>query len=124
MTGTRTQGSHAIGASHQHLFQTSLKGSQLSASITRIRFLRFDAAILQVLGETRLAEQTEAAQDRATIETAVALKEQGKWLLTALQNTRILQMPPDSTAPCNEQHHVGEGDAIDPAARPVKKQYM
>jgi hypothetical protein len=28
------------------------------------------------------------------METAIALKEQGKWLFAALQNTRIMQMPP------------------------------
>ncbi len=92
--GTNTQGSQAIGASHQHMFQTFLKGSQLVATITSIRFLRPDVALLHVLGNTLLAGQAEPGPDRATIETAIAVKEQGKWLFAALQNTRIMQMPP------------------------------
>jgi uncharacterized protein (TIGR02246 family) len=94
VTGTNTQGSQAIGTSHQHMFQTFLKGSQLVATITSIRFLRPDVALLHVRGETRLAGQAELAPDRGTIETAIAVKEQGKWLFAALQNTRIMQMPP------------------------------
>nr|BBH87925.1 hypothetical protein KTC_26760 [Thermosporothrix sp. COM3] len=94
VTGTNTQGRHAISASHQHMFQTFLKGSQLVATITSIRFLRPDVALLHVLGNTLLPGQTELAPDRATMETAIAVKEQGKWLFAALQNTRIMQMPP------------------------------
>ncbi|HEU5377781.1 MAG TPA: SgcJ/EcaC family oxidoreductase [Ktedonobacteraceae bacterium] len=94
VTGTNTQGRHAISAAHQQMFQTFLKGSQLVATITSIRFLCPDIALLHVQGNTLLAGQTELAPDRATIETAIAVKEQGKWLFTALQNTRIMQMPP------------------------------
>jgi uncharacterized protein (TIGR02246 family) len=94
VTGTNTQGRQAISASHQHMFQTFLKGSQLVATITSIRFLRPDVALLHVRGETRLAGQVEPAPDRATIETAIAVKEQGKWLFAALQNTHIMQMSP------------------------------
>jgi uncharacterized protein (TIGR02246 family) len=94
VTGTNTQGRQAISASHQHLFQTFLKGSQLVATITSIRFLRPDVALLHVQGNTLLPGQVELAPDRATLETAIAVKEQGKWLFAALQNTRIMQMPP------------------------------
>jgi uncharacterized protein (TIGR02246 family) len=94
VTGTNTQGRHAISASHQQMFQTFLKGSQLVATITSIRFLRSDVALLHVRGNTLLAGQVESAPDRATMETAIAVNEQGKWLFAALQNTRIIQMPP------------------------------
>jgi uncharacterized protein (TIGR02246 family) len=93
VTGTNTQGRQAISASHQHLFQTFLKGSQLVATITSIRFLRPDVALLHIQGNTLLPGQAELAPDRATLETAIAVKEQGKWLFAALQNTRIMQMP-------------------------------
>jgi uncharacterized protein (TIGR02246 family) len=94
VTGTNTQGRQAISASHQHLFQTFLKGSRLVATITSIRFLRPDVALLHVQGNTLLPGQAELAPDRATLETAIAVKEQGKWLFAALQNTRIMPMPP------------------------------
>jgi uncharacterized protein (TIGR02246 family) len=94
VTGTQTQGSRAIGMTHQHLFQTFLKGSQLEATITSIRFLRPDVALLLVHGQTKLAGQVEASPDRGTIETAIVVKEQGKWRFAALQNTRIMPMPP------------------------------
>jgi uncharacterized protein (TIGR02246 family) len=94
VTGTHTIGGHVIGISHQKMFQTFLKGSQLTAKITTIRFLRPDVALLHVLGETSLPGQASSASDRATIETAIVVKDGGKWLLAVLQNTRITPMLP------------------------------
>ncbi|MBZ5607329.1 MAG: SgcJ/EcaC family oxidoreductase [Acidobacteriia bacterium] len=90
--GGQLDGRGAIEASHRSIFDTIYKDSRASFMLRSIRFVRPDVAI--VFTKTRV----ELAADGATPEiearpTMVVVKEQGKWQIMALQNTKISEMP-------------------------------
>jgi uncharacterized protein (TIGR02246 family) len=96
ITGTRTQGGEAIGRHHQFLFDGPLKGSQLqagSATSPEVKFLAPDVALVISGGASRLEGQTEAPNDRQSINTNVLVKRGGQWRIRAFQNNRITPFP-------------------------------
>jgi uncharacterized protein (TIGR02246 family) len=94
ITGGHTRGRAAIARSHQFLFDGPLKGSTLEAgAVVEVDFLTPEVALVIGGGTSRLAEQTAAPADRASINTTVLIKRDGAWLIRAFQNTRVQPRP-------------------------------
>ena len=54
-----------------------------------LRFLRPNVALMHALGGTVMRGKSEPSPGRDSIQTLVATKQEGEWLLAAFQNTRI-----------------------------------
>lgn len=87
--GSHLKGREAIADSHQKLFDSILKGSELIGGITDIRFLSDDVVLLHSVGAVRLRWQKEAPKGRDSIQTMVAVRDGNAWRITAFQNTRV-----------------------------------
>ena len=81
--GSRHKGRQEIAASYAPLFARLLKGSHLDIEITQLRFLTPDVALVQAT-----AAVCKGSRRRNTrINTSVAIRTEGRWLLAASQNT-------------------------------------
>ncbi len=88
--GTHFKGRRANADNHQKLFDTFLKGSTLEQQrITDLRFLVPDVALLHMVGTVNLKWQKRVAAGRFSIQTLVAVRQNGEWKFAAFQNTRI-----------------------------------
>lgn len=87
--GVNQKGRAAILAGHQPLFERFLKGSRLVGEITGIRFPCPDVALIHTTGNTVLAGKTRPSPERASVQTFVAVKQDGEWRFTAFHNTRV-----------------------------------
>jgi uncharacterized protein (TIGR02246 family) len=70
--GSHYTGRDAIAASYVPLFTKLLKGSRLHTEITQLRFLTPDVALIHA---------------KARVNTTIAVRTDGRWLLAASQNT-------------------------------------
>lgn len=96
VTGTRTRGGEAIGKLHQFLFDGPLRGSRLEGYTEVDRDIQFpapDVALVVNGGNSRLAAQEQAPDDRASVSTTVLIRREGSWQIRAFQNNRIMPMP-------------------------------
>jgi uncharacterized protein (TIGR02246 family) len=89
--GGHLQGRAANANAHQKLFETFLKGSKLQGQITDLRFLAPDVAVLHATGNVKLRWQSRPAPGRKSIQTYVAVKQNGLWRFAAFHNARIAQ---------------------------------
>lgn len=87
--GSHTKGRQAIAESHHKLFQTWLKGTRLVGTISKIELLRPDVALIHATGGMIMPKRSKAR--RPSIQTFVAIKQDGRWIFTAFHNTRIKQ---------------------------------
>ncbi|HWO52929.1 SgcJ/EcaC family oxidoreductase [Paenibacillus sp. FSL M7-1455] len=87
--GEHLQGRKAIADTHQELWNSVLKGSTLEGEIKKIRFVTPDIAIFHGLGVVKLKWQKTAPKKRDSINTNVAVKQNGEWKIAAFQNSRI-----------------------------------
>jgi uncharacterized protein (TIGR02246 family) len=88
--GTHFKGRKANADNHQKLFDTFLKGSTLEQQrVTDLRFLSPDVALLHMVGTVKLKWQKRVAPGRFSIQTLVAVKQNGAWKIAAFHNTRI-----------------------------------
>jgi uncharacterized protein (TIGR02246 family) len=88
--GTHFKGRRANAENHQRLFDTFLKGSTLEQQrVTALRFLTPEVALLHMTGTVKLKWQKSVAPGRFSIQTLVAVKQNGEWKFAAFQNTRI-----------------------------------
>jgi uncharacterized protein (TIGR02246 family) len=87
--GTRFSERDAIVRFHDPLFQTHLKGTRLVGEVTGVRFLGPDVAVMHATGGTIGRGRTQPARERDSIQTLVAVRQQGAWRLVAFQNTRV-----------------------------------
>jgi uncharacterized protein (TIGR02246 family) len=88
--GTHFKGRKANAENHQKLFDTFLKGSTLEEQrITDLRFITPDVALLHMVGTVKLRWQKKPAPGRSSIQTLIAVKQNGEWKFAAFQNTRI-----------------------------------
>lgn len=74
----------------QDAFGTSLKGVTATADITDLRFLSKDVAVLQTHGGLLMPGETSVPPERRGIQSWVAVKKDGKWLIALYHNTRIM----------------------------------
>jgi uncharacterized protein (TIGR02246 family) len=87
--GVHFRGREQIAAFHQQLFDKWMKGSRLVGGVDEVRFLSPDVALIHAVGNTVARGKTRPARERASIQTLVAVRDQGEWRLAAFQNTRI-----------------------------------
>jgi uncharacterized protein (TIGR02246 family) len=94
--GTHFKGRQEIAPFHQQLFDKWLKGSRLVGEVKDVRFLSPDVALMHAVGGTVLRGKSEPVPERDSIQTLVAIRQDGEWRLAAFQNTRL--HPMDSSA--------------------------
>ena len=90
--GTQLTGQAAIGEFHQELFDRWLKGSRLVGTVTGVRFLAPDVAVMHALGSTVMRGENKPSPERDSIQTLVVIRRPDGWRLNAFQNTRIRRM--------------------------------
>jgi uncharacterized protein (TIGR02246 family) len=89
--GSHTRGQQEIATSHQHLFDSWLKGTRLVGQIDTLRFLSPDTALLHATGGTIFPGQRDTRGRRPSIQTLVAVKRDGAWRFIAFHNCRIVR---------------------------------
>jgi uncharacterized protein (TIGR02246 family) len=94
--GTHFKGRQEIAPFHQQLFDKWLKGSRLVGEVKDVRFLSPDVALMHAVGGTVMRGKTDPVPERDSIQTLVAMRQDGEWRLAAFQNTRL--HPMDSSA--------------------------
>jgi uncharacterized protein (TIGR02246 family) len=96
--GTHFKGRQEIAPFHQQLFDKWLKGSRLVGEVKDVRFLSPDVTLLHAVGGTVMRGKTDPVPERDSIQTLVAIRQDGEWRLAAFQNTRLHPMD-SSTGP-------------------------
>lgn len=87
--GTRFRRRDELVRSHDPLFRTHLKGTRLVGDVTDVRFLGADVAVVHAFGGTVPRGKREAARERDSLQTLVAVKRDDRWQFVAFQNTRV-----------------------------------
>ncbi|HET6710186.1 SgcJ/EcaC family oxidoreductase [Amycolatopsis sp.] len=90
--GVNFPGREAIESSHRALFEGPLRGSKLTGSpdgAAKVRFVRPDVAVAVADGGSSLTGAEVGDQGRASTVSFVLVREEGEWLITAFQNTRV-----------------------------------
>jgi uncharacterized protein (TIGR02246 family) len=90
--GGQLDGRTAIEGSHRAIFDTIYKGSTATFTLRSIRFVRPDVAIVFTQTHLKFFQGVEA-REMETRPTMVMVKEQAKWHIVVLQNTKISEMP-------------------------------
>jgi uncharacterized protein (TIGR02246 family) len=90
--GTHLEGRGEIAPFHQQLFDKWLKGSRLVGKVKDVRFLSPDVALMHAVGTTVMRGQSEPSPERDSIQTLVAVRQDGEWRLAGFQNTRVRPM--------------------------------
>ena len=91
--GERLQGRVAVAQSHQALFDTHLKGSQLIFESVDLRPVA-GAILVHSVGNSRLAGQKAFNPSRRSIQTLLAVRDGEGWRFTAFHNARIFAITP------------------------------
>jgi uncharacterized protein (TIGR02246 family) len=90
--GLNFPGRDAIESSHRALFEGPLKGSKLTGQLgasAKVRFVRPDVAVVVVGGGSSLTGADTTDEGRESTVGFVLVREDGEWLITAFQNTRV-----------------------------------
>ncbi|MGW5717399.1 SgcJ/EcaC family oxidoreductase [Amycolatopsis sp. NPDC003865] len=90
--GLNFPGREAIESSHRALFEGPLKGSKLTGRLgatAKVRFVRPDVAVVVAGGGSSLTGADTADEGRDSTVSFVLVEEEGQWLITAFQNTRV-----------------------------------
>jgi uncharacterized protein (TIGR02246 family) len=87
--GFHLRGRQRIASFHQMLFDGAFKGRYLVGVIRSVRFLTDDVAIVHAVGGPLRTKDQSGTPGRQSVQTMVAVRRNGKWLLDAFQNTPI-----------------------------------
>jgi uncharacterized protein (TIGR02246 family) len=89
--GTWSKGANQIARSSHERFQTALKNASLRVLDFQIRFIRPDLALVHELHEIAgmLDENGKQLPAHRELSLRVFVKNRGKWLVTAFQNTSV-----------------------------------
>jgi uncharacterized protein (TIGR02246 family) len=90
--GLNMPGREAIESGHRALFEGPLKGSKLTGqpgAVAKVRFIRPDVAVAVVGGGSSLSGTDTTDAGRESTVSFVLVREDGDWLITAFQNTRV-----------------------------------
>ncbi len=79
--------------SHDELFRGVLRGSRLTGTIEAVRPLGPDVVVLQTRGAVVTRGRTTPGRGRESVQTIVALREDGRWEFAAFHNTRYRPLP-------------------------------
>ena len=88
VNGMRIKGRQAIAAGHQNIFNTVYKGSNISATVQSIRFLRDDVAVVHIAWHLKY-RINDAAHETRSMNSMVMTKQEGRWSIAAFHNTPI-----------------------------------
>jgi uncharacterized protein (TIGR02246 family) len=88
--GTHRKGREENAAAHQQLFDTWLKGTRLTGQVEGIRFLNSEIAIVHAVGGMLMTKHSTQPK-RQSIQTLIAIKNDGSWRFTAFHNCRVQQ---------------------------------
>lgn len=88
--GSRVKGRKGIEEMHRPLFERFMKDSRLVGQdqSTTVRFLTPDVALIHSKGAVIRAHQKSPSRRAISVPFVVAVKREGRWLITAFQNTR------------------------------------
>jgi uncharacterized protein (TIGR02246 family) len=84
--GSHYTGRDAIAASYVPLFTKLLKGSRLHTEIAQLRFLTPDVALIHAKAAV-VKRGRRGTRRNARVNTTIAVRTDGRWLLAASQNT-------------------------------------
>jgi uncharacterized protein (TIGR02246 family) len=90
--GLNFPGREAIESSHRALFEGPLKGSKLTGQLgaaAKVRFVRPDVAVVVAGGGSSVTGADTTDEGRESTVSFVLVEEDGEWLITAFQNTRV-----------------------------------
>jgi uncharacterized protein (TIGR02246 family) len=87
--GQHLEGKDENAKLHNKLFKGFLKGSKLTGKIKRTKFITPEIVIFYAVGGVQLSFQKTEPKSRLSINTNVAIKENGVWKISSFQNTRI-----------------------------------
>ena len=86
--GMHARGREAIAAGHDHIFRTVYAGSRMEFSVSQVRFLREDVALVHV--RTRLkVPQGPLAGELNSVPSMVMRRGDSGWSVAAFQNTLL-----------------------------------
>ncbi|MEV0298823.1 SgcJ/EcaC family oxidoreductase [Nocardia sp. NPDC050710] len=85
--GTYYRGRTDIVEGHRALFDSFLKDTRLADSFLDIRFYGPDTAVVTSRGDTYKGER-EQARDLSKTQTYTVVRQDGRWLIAAFQNTK------------------------------------
>jgi uncharacterized protein (TIGR02246 family) len=88
INGMQFKGRPVIAQSHQRIFETFYKNSNLTLAVETIRFLKPDIAIVHVSGSLQITEGGSTHTTKAKM-TMVMTKTGNRWEIVAFQNTGV-----------------------------------
>jgi uncharacterized protein (TIGR02246 family) len=93
VNGTWLKGASEIERGRRNAFETRLKNARTKSVDVRLRFIRPDVAIANVISETTgiTASDGRELPAQRELNIRVLTKEGGRWLITAFQNTPLQQ---------------------------------
>ena len=89
VNGMYMKGRETIGGTHQQIFDTFYKGSNIVVSLENVRFIRPDVGIAHVRGHLKFYEG-ENTRETDSRSTWVVTRNGEGWSIAAFQNTRIV----------------------------------
>jgi len=91
VNGTWLKGASNIESGRRSAFGTRLKNARTKSLDVRVRFVRSDVAIVHVTSETAgiTASDGRELPPQRELNIRVFVKEEGRWLVTAFQNTPL-----------------------------------
>jgi uncharacterized protein (TIGR02246 family) len=88
--GTHRKGREENAIAHQQLFNTWLKGTRLTGHVEGMRFLSPEIAIVHAVGGMLMTKHS-TQPTRQSIQTLIAVKNDGSWRFAAFHNCRVQQ---------------------------------
>ena len=89
VTGTRYQGRREVVESHRALFSGPFRGTTLNGRVIDVRTLAPSVAVVHRVGSLRFPGAPDGAAGGETIQTMVIVEREGRWEITAFQNTDV-----------------------------------
>lgn len=86
--GTHLRGHEEIAGAHIPLWNSILEGSTLVSVSSSIRFLTADVALIHSKGAVLKRNEKKPSRRSLSVQTMVAVRQDGAWRIAAFQNTR------------------------------------
>lgn len=86
--GTHLRGREEIADAHIPLWNSFLKGSTLVGVSSSLRFLTADVALIHSKGAVLKRHEKKPSRRSLSVQTMVAVRQDGAWRIAAFQNTR------------------------------------
>jgi uncharacterized protein (TIGR02246 family) len=86
--GTHLRGRQEIAAAHIPLWNGFLEGSRLVGVESSVRFVTADVALIHSKGAVLKQHEQKPSRRSLSVQTMVAVRQDGTWRIAAFQNTR------------------------------------